>query len=51
MPAENDKYAPTRKTHDAMVKEWMRDPAFKTEYNALEKEYELTKGMVTKFIP
>jgi len=28
------------------VKEWMRDPAFKTEYNALEKEYALIKEML-----
>ncbi|EKD75520.1 MAG: hypothetical protein ACD_44C00108G0002 [uncultured bacterium] len=46
MPTENNKYAPTRKTHDAMVKEWMRDPAFKSEYNALEKEYALIKEML-----
>ena len=27
------------KTHDEMVNEWMQDPAFKNEYDALESEF------------
>jgi len=27
------------KTHNEMVNEWMKDPAFKKEYNALESEF------------
>ena len=29
-----------------MVAEWMKDPAFKAEYNALEKDYALIKEML-----
>ena len=29
------------KTHDEMVAEWMKDPEFKIEYDALEYEFEL----------
>ena len=27
------------KTHDEMVAEWMKDPAFKMEYDALEADF------------
>ena len=27
------------KTHDGMINEWMRDPAFKKEYDSLEPEF------------
>ena len=46
MPIKNDKYTPPHKSHDAMMKEWMRDPVFKAEYDSLEKEYELLKEML-----
>jgi transcriptional regulator with XRE-family HTH domain len=29
------------KTHDEMVADWMNDPKFKTEYDALEEEFNL----------
>ena len=29
------------KTHEEMVSEWMQDPAFVQEYNALEEEFSL----------
>ena len=35
-----------KKTHDDMVAEWMRDPAFKVEYDALEEEYQLLREML-----
>ncbi len=35
-----------KKTHDDMVAEWMRDPTFKAEYNALEEEYQLLREML-----
>lgn len=31
----------TMKTHDEMVAEWMKNPDFKAEYNALEEEFAL----------
>lgn len=29
------------KTHDEMIADWQRDPAFRTEYEALEDEFAL----------
>ena len=29
------------KTHDEMVSEWMKDPAFREEYDKLEAEFQL----------
>ena len=29
------------KTHDKMVADWMKDPKFKAEYDALEEEFNL----------
>lgn len=46
MSTEKNKRIPAKKTHDAMVAEWMKDPAFKAEYNALEKDYALIKEML-----
>ncbi len=34
------------KTHDEMITEWMTDPAFKAEYDALDIEYQLLKEML-----
>ena len=34
------------KTHDQMIAEWMIDPAFKAEYDALENEYQLLREKV-----
>lgn len=44
MNSKKDKQA--LKTHDEMVVEWMRDPAFKLEYDALETEYQLLREML-----
>lgn len=34
------------KMHEEMVKEWMQDPAFKEEYDALEEEFALFDALV-----
>lgn len=34
------------KTHVQMVTEWMKDPAFRAEYEALHEEYELIRSML-----
>ncbi len=34
------------KTHDEMINEWMRDPAFKKEYDALESEFVLFDELI-----
>jgi len=34
------------KSHDEMVAEWMTDPSFRLEYNALEEEYQLLREML-----
>ena len=34
------------KTHDEMVNEWMRDPAFKKEYHALDSEFALFDELI-----
>lgn len=36
-----DKRTPSKLTHDEMAAEWMNDPAFKAEYNAIAEEFEL----------
>ena len=36
----------TPKTHNEMVAEWMHDPDFKAEYDALEEEYQLLREML-----
>lgn len=36
--------APT--THEEMIAEWMADPEFKAEYDALEEEYQLVAEML-----
>lgn len=46
MSKEKNKRASSPKTHDEMVAEWMNDPAFKTEYNALEEEFQLLREML-----
>ena len=46
MSNEKNKRVPALKTHDEMVAEWMNDPAFKTEYNALEEEFQLLREML-----
>jgi len=43
---KNAKRIPASKTHHAMVAEWMLDPAFKAEYDALEDEYQLLREML-----
>lgn len=46
MSSEKNKRVPALKTHDEMVADWMKDPAFKAEYDALEEEYQLLKEML-----
>ena len=36
-----DKRIPPTKTHSEMVEEWMKNPAFKAEYDAIEEEFAL----------
>src|SRR5262245_30006669 len=43
---QKDKRVVTPETHDAMVAEWMTDPAFKAEYERLEDEYQLLHEML-----
>jgi hypothetical protein len=38
---KKDRCGPAIKTHDEMLAEWMRDPAFKTEYDALAEENDI----------
>jgi hypothetical protein len=33
-------------SHDAMIIEWMKDPAFKTEYDALEEDFALFDELI-----
>lgn len=46
MSLEKIKNKTVPKTHDEMVAAWMNDPAFKTEYDALEDEYQLLREML-----
>ena len=46
MSEKKDKRISTVKRHDEMMAKWMKDPAFKTEYDALEEEYQLLKEML-----
>ena len=34
------------KTHDEMINEWMEDPTFKKEYDALESEFALFDELI-----
>jgi DNA-binding XRE family transcriptional regulator len=43
---KKNKRVPARKTHLEMIAEWMNDPAFKAEYDALEGEYQLLREML-----
>src|ERR1035437_6345434 len=40
-PAESDCWRYKMQTHDEMIADWMKDPAFKAEYDALEDEFTL----------
>ena len=46
MNNRKNKRIPASKTHEEMVAEWMKDPAFKAEYDALEEEYKLLREML-----
>ena len=46
MSSEKNKRVPASKTHDEMVEGWMRESAFKSEYNALEEEFQLLREML-----
>lgn len=35
-----------RKTHKEMLQKWMKNPAFKSEYDFLKEEYELLREML-----
>jgi DNA-binding XRE family transcriptional regulator len=36
----------TKKSHDEMIAEWMRDPEFKAEYDALDEEFVLFDELI-----
>jgi DNA-binding XRE family transcriptional regulator len=40
------KYNPTGSAHDAMIAEWMNDPMFKSEYDALEEDFALFDELI-----
>lgn len=40
------KRTPPTMTHDEMVAKWMKDPAFKAEYDAIEEEFALLDEML-----
>jgi DNA-binding XRE family transcriptional regulator len=46
MSRKKEKRKPAIKTHDDMIAKWMKNPAFKAEYNALEEEYQLLREML-----
>lgn len=46
MRTKKDKRVSATKTHDEMAVKWMKDPAFKAEYDALEEEYQLLREML-----
>lgn len=46
MNSEKNKRVPALKTHDEMVADWMNNPAFKSEYDSLEEEYQLLREML-----
>jgi DNA-binding XRE family transcriptional regulator len=37
---------PASNAHDEMIAEWMNDPAFKAEYDALEEEFQFLREML-----
>jgi hypothetical protein len=41
--SKRNKRKPAPKTHNEMVAQWMSDPAFKAEYDALEEEYQILR--------
>src|SRR5262245_9073677 len=44
--SKRDKRVPAAKTHDEMVAKWMRDSAFKAEYDLLNEEFQLLREML-----
>jgi len=46
MGAKKNKPTSVVKTHDEMIEKWMKDPAFKAEYDALEEEYQFLREML-----
>lgn len=40
------KRVPARKTHNELIREWMKNSAYKVEYDALKEEYELLREML-----
>jgi ribosome-binding protein aMBF1 (putative translation factor) len=46
MKSGKNKRTPTTQSHGEMVAAWMKDPAFKAEYDALEEEYHLLREML-----
>lgn len=46
MANQKNKQIVALKTHNEMVEEWLKDPVFKSEYNALEQEYALLREML-----
>lgn len=46
MDGKKNKRVKALKTHHELMEEWLKDPAFKSEYDALEQEYALLKEML-----
>lgn len=44
--ARNSKTMLTRKSHQDLVNEWLRDPSVRAEYDALEDEFQLLREIV-----
>lgn len=43
---DDEKHIAPSKTHQELVAKWMKDPAFKKEYDTIEEEYQLLKEML-----
>ena len=44
--SDKDKRKSAKKSHEEMVDAWMKDPAFRAEYDNLEEEYQLLREML-----
>lgn len=44
--ARDSAKTPSKKTHEEMVAVWMKDPAFRKGYEALDEEFEIIKQIV-----
>jgi DNA-binding XRE family transcriptional regulator len=46
MSNDKNNRVPASSTHDEMVAEWMKEPAFRAEFNVLEEEFQLLREML-----